>query len=280
MRICYVTYPSKVPWCSNFAVDALKLHSCHEIIEASPKQVFNVDCDLYHFHNIQLLRPLKNLKSLEKPIIAGIRGLKGLERTQHLLKDIDAIGVNIDAELQSICKNLHSRVYLLPEGIDIRLFKPFPNAKCDILLGFVGRDHKPFKNYPLFKYMLYPHIKATYNRYIPHDEMPNFYNRIVLLNLSDHEGFCRPVAEAAACGRPVISTNVGVAPHILDPPWIIDDPGDLETVRKLVESLKDRSLFLKVGNHNRAAAQAFAWEKIVPLYDRCWEEMGAKFSVI
>lgn len=230
MRICYVTYPSRVPWDSNFTAEALKRYSRHEIIEASPTQAFEIDCDLYHFHNIQLLKRLKILKK-GRPIIAGIRGIKGLE----VLRDIDAISVDIDAKLQSICKRLHPEVYVLPEGIDTTLFKPASNARCEILRGFVGRDHKPFKNYALFKRLPYPHIKATYNRYIPHDEMPKFYNKVILLNLSEHEGFCRPVAEAAACGRPAISTNMGVAPYILDPAWIIDDPRDLKTVCELIE---------------------------------------------
>jgi len=51
---------------------------------------------------------------------------------------------------------------------------------------------------------------------LPHDELPPLYNSADLtIVASEQESLCFTILESLACGTPVISTRVGVAPHVI-----------------------------------------------------------------
>ena len=59
-----------------------------------------------------------------------------------------------------------------------------------------------------------------------HDAMGDFYaSGHILMCMSLHEGGPLPVIEAMHCGRPVISTEVGIVPEVVEHGvngWIVD----------------------------------------------------------
>lgn len=284
--IYFVLYPSKCPWCSNFVADALERYSKYRVIPTDLNVVSMCEKGIIHFENVQLLKrrsvfrgDVKIEKLLRKNIAvtAGVRGVYGLEQMKQRLNELDAIAVNIDPVLQKTVMELHPRTYIVPEGVDIELFKPPVKKPETFTLCWVGRDHKKFKNADLLPRLGYGYKKATYNSYIPHDDMPEFYaSANVLVNMSDNEGFCRPILEAASCGLPIVSSDVGVARRILEDQWIVEgDPREnLQEYKWRLELLEsDPKLAHDVGALNRERAMKFDWKWVIPQYDRMWDEL-------
>ena len=280
LRIYYVTYPSKHPWGSDFAAMNLRRYSRHEVIPVEVGDVRRCSGGVVHLHNVQLARriDLEGLRRRNRAVIGGVRGWIGLERMRDRLGEFDAIAVNVDPRLQIEVRRLHERVYETPEGVDTELFKPRRRRVDDFIVLWVGSDHKRFKNAHLLPKLGFPYRKATYRNYIPHEEMPEFYaGGSVLVNLSEHEGFCRPILEAAACGLPVVSSDVGVARRILDDEWIVEGSPrrNLGRFRELLIRLRDNpELRVEVGRENRLRALEFDWRRITPIYDDMWEEVA------
>ncbi len=58
-------------------------------------------------------------------------------------------------------------------------------------------------------------------------ELPSFYRLCdVYLTASVHEGFCAPVVEAMACGKPVVVANATVLPETVGDAGLLFHPGD------------------------------------------------------
>jgi glycosyltransferase involved in cell wall biosynthesis len=113
-------------------------------------------------------------------------------------------------------------VFNLKFGIDTAIFKPFPMQRKDndFNIGFVGGLENPRK---MYKELIEPLKDIPGVKLLTSDlqnqmgeirnwfGMPNFYNQLdLLVHASKFEGFCFPFVEAAACGVPIVSTNVGV----------------------------------------------------------------------
>ena len=80
-------------------------------------------------------------------------------------------------------------------------------------------------------------ITTTKANPIKHSKMGEFYSRGHLyLCMSANEGTPMPLLEAMACGRPVISTNAGIAPEVVNKQcgWLIP-----RTTESLISALED-----------------------------------------
>jgi glycosyltransferase involved in cell wall biosynthesis len=102
---------------------------------------------------------------------------------------------------------------------------------------------------------------------IPEEEMPLYYrgaDLTVLPTYTDAEGFGMVLAEANACGRPVIGTNVGGIPSVIRDQYngLLVEPGDL---RGLVQAIKvvlnDGELAETLGqNGYKRMSSEFTWD--------------------
>ena len=279
MQVYYVTYPSKVPWCSDFTFQAIKQHSSKSVQAADTGSVKKAKDSIVHFHNVQqlTLSLLWALRERGNTVIGGVKGRVGLSQHEAIIRELDCVVCNPDRALCDAVQRLNQRTFVVPEGEDPELFKPM-NVEKRFVVSWVGREHKPFKHADLLARLGHSYEKATYESYWPHDRLPYFYNgSIVCVNFSDHEGFWRPGVEAAMCGIPVISTDVGVAREILDSEYLFDVPAEkhIGEYKTLVKAFsEDSGLAYEVGAANRLRAMKYAWAKVIPLYDRLWGSVG------
>ncbi len=161
-----------------------------------------------------------------------------------------------------------SNIYVIPNGVDLNLFRPMDKIKCRRKVGwdlnkkivlFAADPKRPEKNYNLAKAAIDTlnrrdvELEAVYN--VDHERMPLFMNAAdALLLTSLWEGSPNVVKEAMACNLPVVSTDVG------DVRWLLGNkygsaicPQDpsiiaraLESVFSSQESLCYRELLIKL----------------------------------
>jgi glycosyltransferase involved in cell wall biosynthesis len=94
--------------------------------------------------------------------------------------------------------------------------------------------------------------------YLPADDLPLWYNACaVFVYPSSFEGFGMPVAEALACARPVVTSNVSSLPEAGGDAALLAPPGEVETLAAAVS----RALNAGEAGAARGPAQAarFTW---------------------
>jgi len=105
---------------------------------------------------------------------------------------------------------------------------------------------------------------------ISEEEMPLYYrgaDLTVLPTYTDAEGFGMVLAEANACGRPVIGTNVGGIPSIIRDQYngLLVEPGDLRGLAQAIGViLHDRELAETLGQNGYERIKSeFTWAQAV-----------------
>jgi glycosyltransferase involved in cell wall biosynthesis len=105
---------------------------------------------------------------------------------------------------------------------------------------------------------------------ISEEEMPLYYrgaNLTVLPTYTNAEGFGMVLAEANACGRPVIGTNVGGIPSVIQDKYngLLVEPGNLNgLVNAIRVVLSDRELAETLGHHGyERISSEFTWDQAI-----------------
>ena len=117
--------------------------------------------------------------------------------------------------------------FFTPNGVDRELFKPTPlPPQSEINFMWVGNPssshHGHNKGYysivePVCLKLGVKLLTATPTNPIPRNKMGEFYaQNHVLICASEHEGGPMPILESLASARPVISTNVGIVPELVE----------------------------------------------------------------
>lgn len=112
-------------------------------------------------------------------------------------------------------------------GINENLFKPSiaHTHRTIFTAGWVGRidrsAHRKLKGYDLVLQAMKEmdmklDIRTFSENYVPREKMVEFYQGLdCFICSSESEHIPLPVLEAAACGVPIISTNVGIIPELI-----------------------------------------------------------------
>lgn len=105
---------------------------------------------------------------------------------------------------------------------------------------------------------------------VPEEEMPLYYrgaDLTVLPTYTAAEGFGMVLAEANACGRPVIGTNVGGIPSVVRDRYngLLVEPGDLRELEQAITTiLNDSELATTLGQNGYERIKSeFTWDRAV-----------------
>lgn len=105
---------------------------------------------------------------------------------------------------------------------------------------------------------------------VPEAEMPLYYrgaDMTVLPTYTNAEGFGMVLAEANACGRPVIGTKVGGVPSVITDGYngLLTEPGDLRELVQAIRTLsQDKELAARLGHNGcERVNREFTWTKSV-----------------
>jgi len=158
---------------------------------------------------------------------------------------------------------------VLPCGADLDRFRPQPREEARRSLGlepegryllFPANPSRPEKRHDLALALADAcEAELLTGGAIDPDEMPTWVNAAdAVVVTSDYEGFGLVCVEAVACGVPVLSTPVGIAPYVLAG---IDDarcePFDLAAWATAARALLDRP-GLRIDARDRAATLSAA----------------------
>lgn len=114
------------------------------------------------------------------------------------------------------------RVWVVPNGVDLELFKPLDRTSCCAALGldvtqkhvlFPAAPGRPEKRFALAEAAV-AQLRAPVQLHAlagrPHDEVPLWLNAVdAVLLTSAYEGSPNAVKEALACNTPIVSVDVG-----------------------------------------------------------------------
>ena len=212
-----------------------------------------------------------------------------IDRFKQMSTFVDAYMINNLLVRPDLKKLWSGKIYYVPEGIDLDLFKPmkYDNTK-EFTAAYAGK--------PAVEKGLETHIKPAckkagvkliyntknYITAIPYKDMPQFYNNAhVYVVASLVDGGPNPALEAAACGRPIISNVIGNMPQLIKNGvngYIIKRQID-KYVEKLKELKANPEKARKMGMKAREAMEkSWSWEHVLNTYERprIWEMLNGK----
>lgn len=192
--------------------------------------------ELVDFFDITITQNIDSIKLMTErrhKMVGRIGGTRtfGLTTTpfDKELKQVGAV-IATNGKLFELGKRNNDDTFLIPNGIDLELFKPRPerqqlynnNSSRPFITGFAGNvenklcsSYKGWYWYIQATMRLYPEVETLnflfHSNQIPHNQMPEkFYHKIDCLVLPSFDEGCSNVTiEALACGVPVLTTKVG-----------------------------------------------------------------------
>ncbi|MDE3087958.1 MAG: glycosyltransferase family 4 protein [Chloroflexota bacterium] len=105
--------------------------------------------------------------------------------------------------------------------------------------------------------------RVMFTDYVPDDDLPALYALAALLAFpSLYEGFGLPIAEAMACGTPVVSSNASSLPEVGGDAALYFDPRDVDAMADALHRvLTDDVLRADLRVRGFAQGKQFSWER-------------------
>ncbi len=196
---------------------------------------------------------------------------------------VKAIGVGAPYMVRMLHGKLDIPMRYLPVMINTDKFIPANKYDCEVLtVGWVGQTVKKSgfsdKNHDIIAdvvsgtecVQIHSHVYSDSRG--GYDDMVKYYHNIdAYVCFSDEEGFGMPIAEAASCGVPVITRNVGCAEEMSGAVMYVETPEDL---KKAIIKLRDNpDLRKELGAKGREAViNNFGYKKLAPVYEDFFNE--------
>ena len=273
-------------WAFYYALQGIKKHSRNSIDFASYNSItfkeaieYDTIYILNHlcWHRIEKRwgRRLANKLCESKNVILGVGSKKN---TVAALKTINRVKFSyirvashyIKSYLDTKAKLRNVKV--VQHGVDTNIFKPQVTQRKGFTVGWAGKYRREEKRTHLLERLGY-NLKIGSN--IDYFKMPDFYNGVdVYVCVSNAESSPMPVLEAMACGLPVISTEVGLVPEVLQREWIVPAMPEERVVEltrgKLKKLCDDVNLRKDVGDRNLREIQSNWSSKVRAKY---WDRL-------
>lgn len=161
-----------------------------------------------------------------------------------------------------VTRNLES-IYDIPTAINAVaiLHKSVPNVK----LSLAGSGPQKSELHNLVRQLDLEDVVKFTGKLGP-DEVAALYQRAdVMLNPTTVDNMPNSVLESLACGVPVVTTNVGGIPYIVEDEKnaLMVEPGDAEGMARQVKRLlEDSTLYLNLVNNGLAEVTKYTWPEI------------------
>jgi len=129
-----------------------------------------------------------------------------------------------------------------------------------------------------FKYIEDESKFEIYNEFIPNEIVPNLFQRakLVVLPYTYHQGHSGVLTIAFSFGKPVVVTNVGDLPNLVEDgdEGLVVPPNDSEALANaIVELLKDDKLRRKMEKNVYKKAQKLSWDNIAKRHIGLYEKV-------
>ncbi len=187
---------------------------------------------------------------------------------------------------------------VITDGIDLKKFYPknlgrFKNiGEREIVIGWVGNSNW-FQTQEDFKgvntilkpaieelkkdgYKLKMFFADKVERFIPHDEMNDYYAKIDLyVCTSKIEGTPNPILESMACGVPIISTDVGIVSDALgrkQKQMILEERSIKNLKEKILYLINNPKLFKEFSDENLKEIKSWSWEEKMKDFDKYFKK--------
>jgi glycosyltransferase involved in cell wall biosynthesis len=268
-------------WAFYFVAKEMAKYSAHTITYEKYNNVHYDNLDIILLSNPNISAPIS---TIQIPTVAKERNLKVIGQycgeVQEMYKYADLI-IAISPQTYNFAKSKYTcPVIYLPESIDTDFFKVKEFNPNTFTVGWAGREHVIKRTYLLSK-LAYPVKKQAnwggiyFTEKANSQPMLDFYHSIDCLVLTSASE-CQPrvVMEAMSCGIPVISTNVGSIPMLLDKEWVVPVIPEAKVIEEMNKKLKllaeNPELRKNVGKRNRTYIyKKFSWE----LNQKYWDEI-------
>ena len=104
--------------------------------------------------------------------------------------------------------------------------------------------------------------------HIGDEELPDYYAACdAWVTASRHEGFCVPIVEAMAAGKPVIVPDVAAMPETAGDAGLVYPPGDMEAfLRVLLKILEDKKSYAYAAGLSLERAKAYEMSGVIDRY--------------
>ena len=237
--------------------------------------------DLIYFLFSGIWMPRAGDEALARKAIVGVHSHSELSpeacRTLARCRAVCTVSRRL---LWECSERLSVPVAYTPSGVDTDLFRPRPRGHHPrFRVGWAGslgphRANKGLEEFLVPAVEGLPDVElvlATREHHaLSPPEMVDFYNSLdCYACVSASEGQHLPLLEAGACGLPLVSTNVGAAPELIEPGrnGIIVERS-VEHIRRAIKLLSShRDMACKMGELNREIVrQSWSWEVLVPRY--------------
>ena len=239
--------------------------------------------------------------SLRNSIFAQKYALLGLKKCKYII----AISEFTKNELINKLNIPKERIFVIKNAINNEMFKPIPQNKSSEIeplfpnyrkILYVGNesDRKNFITLIKAFYLLKKKIKnlklirvgstsnfqlikklglqkdIIYLKYVSNKRLREIYNLCdIFVTASLYEGFGFPGLEAAACGTPVICTDIPIFREIYQNFPIYFPPKDYKKlVRIIIENINDEEKKKDLGQKGINLAKSYSWQKSAEEYHK------------
>ncbi|KKM05215.1 hypothetical protein LCGC14_1756380 [marine sediment metagenome] len=171
------------------------------------------------------------------------------------------LAVNVVSQrLANLFNKCGINVHYTPNGVDTQIFRRIssPPIGKTLIVGYSGSKAHDWRK-GVSEFIIPAAKKAkvqakiamlSTDAYVPLEEMYKFYNKIdCYVCASSSEGMSLSVLEAAACGRPVITTRVSGCTEIIregETGFFVDR--HVKKIAKAINKMKDHNLLIGMSN--------------------------------